>query len=162
MTISHRFGIGFDLHPLTRGRALVLGGVEIPFDVGLAGHSDGDVLIHALIDALLGAAVLGDIGAHFPSSDSKYEGVASTFLLREAVRLLEEAGWQPVHVDATILAERPVLRPYVERMRQTVGENLGIAPSSVSLKATTTDGLGVIGRAEGIGAMAAATLESVE
>ena len=159
--MTTRSGIGFDAHPLVAGRALVLGGVEIPFERGLAGHSDGDSLIHAVIDAMLGAAALGDIGTHFPSSDARYEGIASVELLAKTLGLLEINRWRVTFVDATILAERPVLKPYMSSMRQSLAAALHMATDSVSVKATTTDGLGFVGRGEGIGSLAIATIERI-
>ncbi len=155
-------GIGYDVHPLIEGHALVLGGVSVPFDKGLSGHSDGDVLVHAVIDALLGAAVLGDIGAHFPSNDPQYKGVASTILLKRTSQLLDGNGWRAIHLDATILAERPMLRPYIDQMRHNIADEIGVDAKSVNIKATTTDGLGAIGRGEGVAAMAIVTLEAKE
>ena len=145
-----RTGIGVDVHPLIGGRDLVLGGVVIPHDRGLDGHSDGDALVHAVIDACLGAANLGDIGTHFPSSDPKYLGVRSTVLLSETVRMLRGHRWQPEYVDATIVAERPKLRLYIGDMRSALAETLQIDRELVSVKATTTDHLGFVGREEGI------------
>ncbi len=139
----------------------MLGGVTIPFEKGVAGHSDGDVLIHAVIDALLGGAGLGDIGAHFPSGDSRYEGISSVTLLGLTLDELSRHGWRPQYVDATILAQRPALRPYFGRMRQALAAALGLDLSAVNLKATTTDGLGFVGRGEGIGSLAVATVESL-
>ncbi|MCH8206582.1 MAG: 2-C-methyl-D-erythritol 2,4-cyclodiphosphate synthase [Chloroflexi bacterium] len=159
--MTSRSGIGVDVHPLVSGRPLVLGGVTIPFEKGVAGHSDGDVTIHAIIDALLGAAGLGDIGSHFPSSDPQYEGVSGAKLLGLTLDLLARHGWRPLHVDATILAERPALKPFMGRMRQAVATCLGLDLQSVNLKATTTDGLGFVGRGEGIGSLAIATVEEL-
>ena len=159
--MTPRSGIGVDVHPLVSGRPLVLGGVTIPFEKGVAGHSDGDVLIHAVIDALLGGAGLGDIGTHFPSSDSQYEGIASARLLGLTLDLLSRHGWRPLYVDATILAERPALRPFMDRMRQALATSLGLDLPNVNLKATTTDGLGFVGRGEGIGSLAVATVEEL-
>ena len=156
--MSTRSGIGFDVHPLVEGRALLLGGVDIPFEKGLSGHSDGDVLVHAIIDALLGGAGLGDIGVHFPSSDPRYEGVSSLELLRQTVQLLVGHGWRTTYVDATILAERPLLRPYISRIQQAIAASLDVGRESVNLKAKTTDGLGFTGRGEGIAALSIATL----
>ena len=156
-----RSGIGFDVHPLVEGRALVLGGVTIPFDGGLSGHSDGDVLVHAIIDALLGGAGLGDIGAHFPSSDESLKGIDSGVLLRRTVRLLEEGRWRATYVDATIIAARPALRPFMDQMRKSLAASLEFERDQVNLKAKSTDGLGFVGRGEGIAALAVATLESV-
>jgi 2-C-methyl-D-erythritol 2,4-cyclodiphosphate synthase len=157
--VTTRSGIGIDVHPLADGRRLVLGGVEVPFEKGLAGHSDGDVLIHAIIDALLGAAGLGDIGTHFPSSDERYRGISSTLLLVETIKLLSNSRWHVTYVDATILAERPILKTFMGQMKQSLAECLGLDTSLVNLKATTTDGLGFIGRGEGIASMVIATIE---
>ncbi|MCE2456451.1 MAG: 2-C-methyl-D-erythritol 2,4-cyclodiphosphate synthase [Dehalococcoidia bacterium] len=146
----YRTGIGVDVHPLVQGRELVLGGVAIPHDTGLDGHSDGDALVHAVIDACLGATNLGDIGAHFPSSDPKYLGVRSTILLSETMRLLQAGRWRLEYLDATIVAERPKLRPYIGDMRAALAEAMQIEYELISLKATTTDHLGFVGREEGI------------
>lgn len=154
-----RVGIGYDVHKLTEGRPLVLGGVVVPYECGLAGHSDGDVVVHAIMDALLGAAALGDIGAHFPSEDPQYEDASSLSLLARVRDLLAERGWQVQNLDATIVAERPRLAPYVAQMRQAVARCLGLEPERVSIKATTTDGLGFTGRGEGIGAHAVVSIE---
>ena len=156
-----RSGIGIDVHPLVEGRTLVLGGVKIPFEKGLAGHSDGDVLVHAVIDALLGGAGLGDIGTHFPSSDPQYKGIASTELLSRTVELLDRSRWRARYLDATILAERPALKPFMGQIRQSLAASLGIGPELVNLKATTTDGLGFVGRGEGIAGLAIATVEQI-
>ena len=137
----------------------MLGGVTIPYEKGVGGHSDGDVLIHAVIDALLGGAGMGDIGSHFPSDDSRYEGISSVTLLALTLEKLSRHGWRPRYVDATILAQRPVLRPYIDPMRQALAAALGLDLSAVNLKATTTDGLGFVGRGEGIGSLAVATVE---
>ena len=153
-----RTGIGVDVHPLAEGRELVLGGVVIPHCRGLDGHSDGDALVHAVIDACLGAANLGDIGAHFPSSDPKYLGVRSVVLLSETARMLRDHRWRPEYVDATIVAERPKLRPYIDDMRASLAEALRIDRESVSVKATTTDHLGFVGREEGICCIAVVTI----
>jgi len=157
--MTSRAGIGFDVHPLTEGRPLVLGGVTVPFEKGLAGHSDADVLVHAVIDALLGGAGLGDIGTYFPSSDERYRGADSTCLLRRTVEMLEKNGWLARYVDATILAERPVLGPYMGRIRQGLAGSLGVEIDQVNVKAKTADSLGTIGRGEGIAALAVATIE---
>ena len=157
-----RTGIGIDVHPLAAGRDLVLGGITIPFESGLDGHSDGDVLVHAIIDALLGAAGLGDIGLHFPSSDDRYKGIASTKLLPPTLDLLNERRWRTTYVDATILAEQPVLRPYMDRIRESLAECLGVSKEEINVKATTTDGLGFVGRGEGSAALAVATIEREE
>ena len=146
----YRTGIGVDVHPLVQGRELVLGGVAIPHDTGLDGHSDGDALVHAVIDACLGATNLGDIGAHFPSSDPKYFGVRSTVLLSETMGMLQAGRWRLEYLDATIVAERPKLRPYIGDMRAALAEAMQIEYELISLKATTTDHLGFVGREEGI------------
>ena len=157
-----RTGIGFDIHPLVAGRPLVLGGVVVPHFAGLQGHSDGDTLTHAVIDAALGGAGLGDIGSHFPSSDSRYKGVDSMVLLERAHDLLAASGWRVTYVDATIIAEEPKLSPFVTRMANNLSARLGLESNSVNVKAKTADGLGLMGRREGIAALAVATLESVE
>ena len=155
-----RVGIGFDSHPLTAGRRLVLGGVEIPHDLGLAGHSDGDVLVHALLDALLGAASLGDKGTHFPSSDPQYKDISSLLLLERVAALLSGAGWRVSNVDATMLAQTPRLGPFIPAMTERTAAALAIPVGRVSIKATTTDYLGFVGRAEGIAAVAVACVMS--
>ena len=157
--MADRVGIGFDAHPLVPGRRLVLGGLEVPFHKGLEGHSDGDVLVHAIMDALLGAAGLGDKGAHFPSGDPSYKDVSSLILLSKVCDLIGTAGWRIVNVDATMLAQRPVLGPLMEGMKQKIGTALSTSESSVSIKATTTDHLGFVGREEGMAAYAVALLE---
>ncbi len=154
-----RVGIGYDVHPLTPERKLVLGGVAIPFDKGLAGWSDADVLTHAVMDALLGAAALGDIGHHFPPGEPQYRDISSLNLLEMTKIKLAGHGWQVVNIDATILAERPRLSDFIEHMRRHLSQTLGIDISQVSVKATTSEGLGFIGREEGIAAYAVALLE---
>jgi 2-C-methyl-D-erythritol 2,4-cyclodiphosphate synthase len=155
-----RVGIGYDVHPFEAGRPLVLGGVEISHDAGLAGYSDGDALCHAIIDALLGAAGLGDIGALFPSGDERLAGVRSLDLLREVVSRLGQAGYRLVNVDATVIAEAPQLAPYREAIRKSLAEALDVEPGAVGVKATTTDRLGAIGRGEGIASIAVALVDS--
>lgn len=157
-----RIGQGFDAHPLVSRRPLILGGVHVPHDQGPDGQSDGDPLIHAIIDALLGAAALGDIGTHFPSSDPQYQDADSTSLLAVTVALLRAAGWNITNVDATIAAEKPRLAPYVAAMRDAVAKAAGIATQQVSIKATTTDGLGFIGRQEGVAASAVCLIQEAE
>ena len=157
-----RTGIGFDVHPLVAGRPLVLGGVTVPHFSGLKGHSDGDTLTHAVIDAALGGAGLGDIGTHFPSSDPRYRGVDSMVLLESTRDLLATSSWRVTYVDATIIAEEPKLSPFVMQMEKNLSARLGLDANSVNVKATTTDHLGFTGRREGIAALAVATLESVE
>ncbi len=155
-----RTGIGYDIHPFERGRPLVLGGVRIPHQAGLGGHSDADALAHALIDALLGAAALGDIGQHFPPGDPRYRGANSLDLLRQVVELVAGAGYLVVNVDATVIAETPKLSPHIGAMRSALAEALGVEVGAVSVKATTADRLGVVGRGEGIAALAIALLDS--
>jgi len=152
MTI--RIGTGFDVHALVPGRRLVLGGVTIPFDKGLDGHSDADVLVHAIGDALLGALALGDLGRHFPDSDQRFKGADSRALLRHIVALMRERGFRIGNVDATVVAQAPRLAPHVEAMRANLAADLGCAADDVSVKATTTERLGFCGRGEGIAAMA--------
>ena len=159
--MTTRTGMGYDVHPLVEGRPLVLGGVTVPFDRGLLGHSDGDVLSHAVVDAVLGGAGLGDIGRHFPSEDERYRDAVSLTLLAEAVRLAAESGWRAEYVDATIVAESPRLSPILDAASRNLAESLGVTAESVNLKATTTDGLGFAGRGEGIAAMAVATLARI-
>jgi len=156
-----RTGIGYDAHRFASGRRLILGGVEIAHDRGLDGHSDADVLLHAIADAILGAAALGDIGQHFPPSDVRFRDADSQLLLRETVRLAREAGWAPQNVDATVLAEAPRVAPHVSLMRTRIAACLGLAQDVVSVKATTNEGMGSIGRGEGIAALATATLVPV-
>jgi 2-C-methyl-D-erythritol 2,4-cyclodiphosphate synthase len=159
MSTKTRVGIGYDVHPLVTGLRLVLGGIDIPFDKGLSGWSDADALTHAIIDALLGAAGLGDIGRHFPPGEPQYRDISSLVLLEEAGGKLAASGWQVVNIDATILAERPKLTDYIERMRQQLSRALKINSSRVSLKASTSNGLGFVGRGEGIAAYAVALIE---
>ncbi len=155
-----RTGIGYDIHPLTPGRSLVLGGVRVPHGRGLAGYSDADVLAHAIIDALLGAAALGDIGRHFPADDPRYRDANSLDLLRRTVELLTSAGYRIVNVDATVIAEAPKLAAHVDAMRSALAGALSIDTGAVSVKATTTDGLGALGREEGIAALATTLIDS--
>jgi 2-C-methyl-D-erythritol 2,4-cyclodiphosphate synthase len=154
-----RIGQGFDVHQLVPGRRLVMGGVEIAHDKGLLGHSDADVLLHAICDALLGAAALGDIGKHFPDSDPRYKGIDSRELLRHVVRLLTQQGHRVVNVDATIIAEAPRMAPHIPAMAANIAADLGIEPGGVNVKATTTEKLGFAGRGEGIAAQAVCLIE---
>ena len=154
-----RAGIGYDAHRLTPGRRLILGGVDIPFDKGLDGWSDADVLVHAIMDALLGAAALGDIGVHFPPNDPAYRGISSITLLERVGKLLEPKGWRVGNIDATIIAERPLLKPFISQMRQNISRALSIDESQVGVKATTNEGMGFTGRGEGIAAYAVALVE---
>ncbi len=153
-----RIGQGFDVHRLVDGRPLLLGGVRVPHTQGLLGHSDADVLIHAVMDALLGAAGLGDIGRHFPDGDPRYAGADSMALLAEVAALIRDAGFQVENVDATVVAQAPRLAPHIPAMRENIARTLGLPVSRVNVKATTEEGLGYTGRGEGISAMAAALL----
>lgn len=153
-----RIGIGYDIHKLTQGRALILGGVEIEHPLGLEGHSDADVVLHAICDALLGAAALGDIGHHFPNTDPRWKDASSLTLLAQVKTLLHAHGWQPLQVDATIIAEAPKLAPYIPTMRQQIAHTLGILPEQVSLKATTNEGVDAIGAHRAIACYAIATI----
>ncbi len=155
---AFRTGYGYDLHRLSEGRRLVLGGVEIPFEKGLEGHSDADVLLHAITDALLGAAAMGDIGSHFPDTDPAWKGADSRDLLRKTVERIREQGFLIGNVDSTVVAERPKLRPYIDQMRACIAGDLGVDLDAVSVKATTSERIGMIGREEGICAMAVCLL----
>jgi 2-C-methyl-D-erythritol 2,4-cyclodiphosphate synthase len=152
-------GQGFDVHPLVAGRKLVMGGVRIEHDKGLLGHSDADVLLHAICDALLGAAALGDIGRHFPDTDLRYKGIDSRELLRHVARLLIDRGHRVVNVDATIIAQAPRMAPHIPAMVANIAADLGIGPGGVNVKATTTERLGFAGRGEGIAAQATCLIE---
>ncbi|MEW5891748.1 MAG: 2-C-methyl-D-erythritol 2,4-cyclodiphosphate synthase [Pseudomonadota bacterium] len=145
-----RIGHGFDVHAFAAGRKLIIGGVEIPYDKGLAGHSDADVLLHAICDALLGAAGLGDIGRHFPDSDPQYQGIDSRKLLRHVVALVNAGGWRVGNVDATIIAQAPKMAPHIPAMQAHIASDLNVAAAAVNVKATTTEKLGFTGRGEGI------------
>jgi 2-C-methyl-D-erythritol 2,4-cyclodiphosphate synthase len=149
-----RVGHGFDVHAFAENRKLIVGGVDIPHERGLAGHSDADVLLHAICDALLGAAGLGDIGRHFPDTDKSYEGIDSRILLRRVAEQLRERGWQAGNVDATIIAQAPKMAPHIARMTANIAADLGVAIERVNVKATTTEKLGFTGRGEGIAAEA--------
>jgi 2-C-methyl-D-erythritol 2,4-cyclodiphosphate synthase len=151
-----RIGQGFDIHALVPDRKLIIGGVDIPFDRGLAGHSDADVLLHAICDALIGAAGLGDIGTHFPDTDPRYRGADSRDLLRAVAQLLSAKGLRVVNVDTTIIAQAPKMAPHIARMRENIAADLGIAASDVNVKAKTAERLGALGRGEGIAAEAIA------
>lgn len=154
-----RIGHGYDVHRLVDGRKLILGGVEIEYEKGLLGHSDADVLLHAVCDALLGAAALGDIGALFPDTAREYEGADSMLLLKKVVEVLEQNGFRPVNIDSTVICQAPKLRPYIERMRGNIAQACGLDISSVSVKATTEEGLGFTGTGEGISAHAVCLAE---
>ena len=156
-----RIGQGYDVHRLVEGRDLILGGVNIPHTVGLLGHSDADVLVHAIMDALLGAAALDDIGRHFPDTDPAYRGISSIALLRHVAGLLKAQGYRVVNIDSTVLAQAPKLRPHIAEMRKNIAEALGISEAQVNVKATTEEGLGFTGERLGIAAQAIALLDEV-
>lgn len=156
-----RVGTGYDVHRLVEGRKLILGGVQIPYEKGLLGHSDADVILHAIMDALLGAAALGDIGQHFPDKDPQYEGISSLKLLEKVGELLDENNYVVENIDSTIIAQRPKMMNYLPQMRQNVADTLGIDLSQVSIKATTEEGLGFTGSGEGIAAQAVCLLSSL-
>ncbi len=157
--MSVRIGHGYDVHRLTEGRRLVLGGVDIPFELGLDGHSDADVLLHAICDALLGAAAMRDIGYHFPDNNSKYEGVSSLLLLDSVYKMLQREGYYILNIDATVIVQRPKLRPYIETMIDNIAKCLHLDRSCVNIKATTEERLGFTGRGEGISAHAVCLIE---
>ena len=154
-----RVGMGYDVHRLAAGRKLIIGGVEIPYEKGLLGHSDADVLLHAIMDALLGAAALGDIGKHFPDTDPEYEGISSIKLLEHVGRLLDEGGYVIENIDATIIAQRPKMRPHIDQMRENIAAALNIETEQVNVKATTEEGLGFTGTGEGISSQAVCAVE---
>ena len=156
-----RVGIGYDVHKLVEGRDLIIGGVKIPHTLGLLGHSDADVLLHAIMDALLGAASLGDIGKHFPDTDSAYKGISSIKLLEQAAGLIEEKGYIVENIDATIIAQKPKMRPYIEQMEQNIAEALGIDKDQINVKATTEEGLGFTGMELGISAQAICAITTI-
>lgn len=158
--MSFRVGQGFDVHAFGKGDQVTLGGVSIPFDRGLRAHSDGDVLLHAVMDALLGALALGDIGKHFPDTDARFQGADSRVLLRAVMTLLYQRGFRPVNIDTVVIAERPRLSVHIDAMRTNISDDCGLPIDRVSVKATTTEGLGFAGRCEGIAAQAIVLLES--
>ena len=157
-----RVGLGYDVHKLVEGRDLIIGGVQIPYEKGLLGHSDADVLLHAIMDALLGAAALGDIGKHFPDSDPEYKGADSLVLLKRVGELLSEEGYVIENIDSTIIAQKPKMAPHIEQMRKNIADTLGLDISRVNVKATTEEGLGFTGTGEGISSQAVALIMSVE
>lgn len=157
-----RIGLGYDVHAFVDARPLVLGGVNIPFDRGLAGHSDADVLTHALMDAMLGAMRLGDIGAHFPDTDESFSGISSLELLRRVAKMAHESGWVLIDADCVVIAEWPKMSPYRDQMRENLASCLGVEMSTVGIKATTTEGLGFAGRGEGVAAQAVVLMERTE
>lgn len=156
-----RIGMGYDVHRLSAGRKLIMGGVNIPYEKGLLGHSDADVLVHAIMDALLGAAALGDIGSHFPDTDPAYEGISSIRLLEHVGKLLSAHGYKIGNIDATIIAQKPKMRPHIDQMRDNISNALKIRPDQVGVKATTEEGLGFTGSGEGISAHAVCLLEQI-
>lgn len=160
--MNFRVGQGFDVHALVEGRELVIGGVRIPHTHGLLGHSDADVLLHAVTDAVLGAAALGDIGRHFPDTDERYAGADSRVLLRAAMQKVSDAGWRVVNVDATVHAQAPKIGPHAAAMVANIAADLGIAPDCVNVKAKTNEGLGYLGRKEGIAATVVTLIERIE
>ena len=157
-----RVGMGYDVHKLTEGRKLILGGVDIPWEKGLLGHSDADVLIHAVMDALLGAAALGDIGKHFPDTDPAYKGISSVKLLVHVAGLLRGHGYEVGNIDATIIAQKPKMAPHIPQMRKNMAEALGITESKINVKATTEEGLGFTGSGEGISSQAICLLTEIK
>lgn len=157
-----RIGMGYDVHKLVEGRKLILGGVEIPYEKGLLGHSDADVLLHAIMDALLGAAALGDIGKHFPDTDERYKGISSVKLLEHVGELLEDHLYMVGNIDATIIAQKPKMLPHIQKMRENVATTLGIDIERVNIKATTEEGLGFTGSGEGISSQAICLLEEMK
>ena len=161
MSGNIRTGIGYDVHPLVSGKKLVLGGVEVPFEKGLSGWSDADVLVHAVVDALLGAAALGDIGSHFPPGELRYKDISSLILLETVNEELIKNGWQVVNIDATILAESPRLSDYIPAMRRELSRILGVDTGRISVKASTANGLGSVGKGEGMAAVVAALIEGI-
>lgn len=156
-----RVGMGYDVHKLVEGRKLILGGVEIPYEKGLLGHSDADVLLHAIMDSLLGAAALGDIGKHFPDTDERYKGVSSIKLLEHVGNLLDENGYIIENIDATIIAQRPKMRPFIDTMRQNIADTLKIELDQINVKATTEEGLGFTGNGEGISSQSICAVEKI-
>lgn len=154
-----RIGNGYDVHRLVENRKLIIGGVEIENDLGLLGHSDADVLLHAVTDALLGAAALGDIGKHFPDNSAEFKNIDSRILLRKSVEMLNEIGYKVVNIDATIIAQKPKMAPYIEAIRENIAKDCGIEISNVNVKATTEEGLGFTGRGEGIAALAVCLID---
>ena len=156
-----RVGMGYDVHKLVEGRKLILGGVEIPYEKGLLGHSDADVILHAIMDALLGAAALGDIGKHFPDNDDRYKGISSIELLKQVGKLLDDNHYIIENIDGTIIAQEPKMRPYIDDMRNNIADALGLDINQVNVKATTEEGLGFTGKSEGISSQAITSISSI-
>lgn len=154
-----RIGMGYDVHKLVPNRDLIIGGVDIPFDLGLLGHSDADVLLHAIMDSILGAAALGDIGKHFPDTDDRFKGIASTLLLENVGKLLKDHGYNIINIDATIIAQKPKMLPHIDKMRENVANALNIDLNQINIKATTEEGLGFTGKLEGISAQSICLIE---
>ncbi|RYY89884.1 MAG: 2-C-methyl-D-erythritol 2,4-cyclodiphosphate synthase [Chitinophagaceae bacterium] len=159
--MSFRIGSGIDFHQLGEGRPLMLGGVHVPYERGCIGHSDADVLLHAICDALLGALALGDIGVHFPDTDQRYKGIDSKLLLAETCRLIAQEGYRVVNIDSTLCLQEPKIKPYVPQMQETIARIAGLTIRDVSIKATTTENLGFVGRKEGVVAYASALLQAI-
>lgn len=159
--MSYRIGFGVDYHQLAEGRDLMIGGVHIPHEKGAVGHSDADVLLHAICDALLGAACLGDIGVHFPDTDMRYKGIDSKILLQETVKLVQQEGYMLVNIDSTLALQEPKIKPFIGQMQQTIAGILGIRDKDVSIKATTTEKMGFVGRTEGLVAYATVLLQTI-
>lgn len=157
-----RVGLGYDVHRLVENRKLILGGVEIPYEKGLLGHSDADVLLHAIMDSLLGACALGDIGKHFPDTDSKFSGISSLLLLKESGKLIFEAGYAVNNIDATIIAQKPKMLPHIQNMRENISKALNIDIDKINIKATTEEGLGFTGEMLGISAQSIASVENIK
>lgn len=155
-----RIGHGYDVHRLVEGRKLIIGGVDIPYEKGLLGHSDADVLLHAISDALLGAASLGDIGCLFPDNDEKYKGADSLLLLKEVVKVIADKGYSVVNIDCTLIAQKPKMRPYIDKMRQNIADACGVSVEFISVKATTEEGLGFSGNGDGMSAHAVCLIEN--
>ena len=159
--MSIRIGFGVDYHQLAEGRDFIIGGVKIPYDKGAVGHSDADVLLHAICDALLGALALGDIGSHFPDTDASYKDIDSKLLLQKTIKLIADKGYRVINIDSTICLQEPKLRPYIDQMREQISAIIGCMISDVSVKATTTERMGFVGRKEGVSAYATALLQSI-
>lgn len=156
-----RIGFGYDVHQLVEGRKLIVGGIDIPFEKGLLGHSDADVLTHSIMDSILGALALGDIGKHFPDTDEKYKDISSIYLLSQVGKIMEESGYKIGNIDATVAAQRPKLAPYIDSMRKIVAETLNTSIDNINIKATTTEKLGFVGREEGISSYSVALLKKI-
>jgi len=159
--MAYRIGFGVDFHQLAEGREFMIGGVQVPYHKGAVGHSDADVLLHAICDALLGAANLGDIGVHFPDTDTKYKDIDSKILLRETIGLVQKKKYQLVNIDSTLCLQEPKIKPYIEQMQKTIAEIIGTSANNISIKATTTEQMGFVGRKEGVVAYATVLLESI-